>query len=122
MACPLLRLASMPAQPDRWCRLSAEAVGWVPEEPGVFEVANLVRSVLYVGRGEGNLRARLREITRSTGLLPPMAGGFYFRFQLTPREDEAFASLVSTYRTRHAGRDPRLNGAGAASGTQRDAA
>ncbi|HLK10986.1 MAG TPA: hypothetical protein VKW76_06365 [Candidatus Binatia bacterium] len=108
----------MPAQPDRWCRLSAESIGWVPEEAGVFEVANLVRSILYVGRGDGNLRARLAEISGSTGLLPPMAGGFYFRFRLTSSEDEAFAGLVGAYQTRHDGRAPQLNGAG----SQRDAA
>jgi hypothetical protein len=112
----------MPALPDRWCRLSAESIGWVPEEAGVFEVANLVRSVLYVGRGYGNLRARLCELSGSTGLLPPMAGGFYFRFHLTPREDEAFERLVGTYRLRHDGRAPQLNGAVRVPGSQRDAA
>jgi transposase InsO family protein len=104
----------MSAQPDRWCQLSAESIRWVPEAAGVFEVANLVRSVLYVGRGEGNLRAR--------GLLPPIAGGVYFRFRLTPEEEEAYERLVGAYRMRHDGCDPRLNGAVAPAGTQRDAA
>lgn len=113
MACRLLRLAAMAAGPDRWCPLSAESLPWVPEEAGVFEVANLVRSILYVGRGEGNLRARLAEIGHATGLLPPMAGGYYFRFRLTPREDEAFQGLVGAYRVRHDGRTPQLKTAAA---------
>jgi hypothetical protein len=112
----------MSAQPDRWCQLSAESIRWVPEAAGVFEVANLVRSVLYVGRGEGNLRARLSELSRAPGLLPPIAGGVYFRFRLTPEEEEAYERLVGAYRMRHDGCDPRLNGAVAPAGTQRDAA
>ena len=42
-----------------WRRLTAETIADLPETGAVFEVANLVRTVQFIGKASGNLRARV---------------------------------------------------------------
>ena len=59
MARVLLKPRSMNQEPSRWRRLTPAAIAALPEAAAVFEVANLVRTVKFIGSAGGNLRARL---------------------------------------------------------------
>ena len=62
-----------------WRRLTAETIADLPEAGAVFEVANLVRTVQFIGSASGNLRARLASYAhvvvrnrRGVGLSDPL--------------------------------------------------
>lgn len=102
----------MDVEPGRWLRLNPDNIAGLPEDAGVFEIANLVRNVLYIGRGDGSLRRRLSEMGHLPPQLPASTGGYYFRFMLTAEEQQEMDRRVDAYRTRHAGRPPLGNGDG----------
>jgi hypothetical protein len=99
----------MDVEPGRWLRLNPDNIAGLPEDAGVFEIANLVRNVLYIGRGDGSLRRRLTEMGHLPAELPASAGGYYFRFTLTADEQAEMDRRVEAYRARHAGRPPLGN-------------
>jgi hypothetical protein len=110
----LLKLASMIPQPGRWCRLIPAVVAELPETAGVFEVANLVRNVVYIGRAEGRLRERLTTVAQTQDRLPSnCVGGFYFRYDLAQNEESVLATLLSSYQSKHGDRLPPGNREGA---------
>ena len=92
-----------------WRRLNPDIVADLPEAAGVFEVGNLVRTVVYIGAADGNLRARLAVLAIEQAKLPACAGGHYFRYELTPREQETLATRLTAYREEHAGELPAGN-------------
>lgn len=102
----------MDVDPGRWLRLNPDNIAGLPEDAGVFEIANLVRNVLYIGRGDGSLRRRLAEMGHLPPQLPASTGGYYFRFMLTAEEQQEMDRRVEAYRTRHAGRPPLGNAGG----------
>ena len=69
----------------------------------MFEVANLVRTVHYIGAAGGNLRARLATYAREQMKLVPAPGGYYVRWEQATSEDEALARRLASYRARHSG-------------------
>lgn len=98
----------------RWLPLIPDVVASLPETSAVFEVASLVRHVLYVGRGEGNLQARLTALARHPGgQLPPRVGGYWFRYHPTDAAAEADTAraILDAYRRVHDGRTPPANAA-----------
>ena len=109
MACPLLRLSLVFAKPDDWQPLTPEVIAALPESPAVFEVANLVRTVLYVDRAHGKLRERLTSLWQDPTKLPVRPGGHYFRYELNAREEEALQMRLAAYRKRHRGVLPPIN-------------
>jgi hypothetical protein len=96
----------MNVAPGRWLPLTADHIEALPNQAGVFEVANLVRNVLYIARGDGRLRERVASMGTVPSHLPPCAGGHYFRFELTPKEDLALEQRIKSFQTRHRGRLP----------------
>jgi len=109
VACPLLPLSLVFAKPDDWQPLTPEVIAALPESPAVFEVANLVRTVLYMDRAHGKLRERLTSLWQDPTKLPVRPGGHYFRYELTAREDEALQKRQAAYRKRHRGMLPPIN-------------
>jgi len=93
----------------RWLPLTPDSVAGVPDGPGVFEVANLVRNVLYIGRAEGNMRTRLAGLFQPGNPLPPAPGGYYMRYEATPDEASVYADRMSDYRQGHGGLLPPGN-------------
>lgn len=94
----------------RWLPLVPDIVTGVPARSGVFEVASLVRHLLYVGPGEGNLQARLLELSRVPGRqLPQSIGGYYFRYRVTDTEGDALNAVLAAYGRQHGGRIPPGN-------------
>lgn len=99
----------MEVEPGRWLRLNPDNIAGLPDAAGVFEIANLVRNVMYIGRGDGSLRKRIEGIGHLPQTLPASIGGYYFRFELTPTEEDALTTRVESYRSRHGGRLPLGN-------------
>ena len=81
----------------------------LPEAAGVFEVANLVRNVLYIARAEGSLRERVTSVAQMQEKLPPSAGGYYFRYEVNAEEEAMLARRLTDYRRRHGDLLPPAN-------------
>ena len=88
-----------------WRRLTPDAIADVPEESAVFEVANLVRNVQYIGSARGNLRATLATFALEQ-TLPAIPGGHFFRYHGTEDEDQAVSTRLAAYRAEHLGKLP----------------
>ena len=81
----------------------------MPNADGVFEIANLVRSVQYVGRACGQLRDTLMDFGHMPRTLPSSVGGYFFRVELTTAETETLLRRIEAYRKRHEGALPPGN-------------
>jgi hypothetical protein len=92
-----------------WRRLTPDIIAELPEAAGVFEVGNLVRTILYIGGADGNLRARLAALSVEQAKRPACAGGYVFRYELTGHEQETVATRLETYREHHGGQLPAGN-------------
>jgi len=99
----------MSLTPGRWLPLTPETVADLPDNAGVFEVSNLVRTVLYIARAEGNLRSRLAALAHPNPTLPRLAGGYYFRYELGESEEELQARRLAEYCAGHGGVMPPAN-------------
>ena len=78
----------------------------LPNESGVFEIANLVRTVVYIGRGDGRLREQIESFGPVPSVVPPSVGGHYFRYELTPAEHDVVKRRLKGYRREHGGSLP----------------
>jgi hypothetical protein len=92
-----------------WRRLTPDTIAELPESGAVFEVANLVRTVHYIGIARGNLRQRLATWSQEQAKLSPTPGGYFIRYQPASVEDKALEDRLSTYRAAHGGRLPSGN-------------
>ena len=92
-----------------WSRLAPTTLEAVPSMPGVYELGTLVRNTLFIGRTDGgDLRACLHaELMDPRSLIRQRA--HYFRYELTPRDDQRHRELIEEYARRHAGKVPPLN-------------
>lgn len=95
---------------QNWRRLTPETIADLPEAGAVFEVANLVRTVQFIGSAAGNLRARLASYAQEDLKLRPIPGGYYFRYEAAAKEDETLAERLDSYRKVHGGIVPAGNG------------
>jgi hypothetical protein len=94
--------------PRAWRRLTPETVAQLPEVSAVFEVANLVRTVLYIAAADGNLRARIGLLTQDAKL-SARPGGYYVRWEPATAEADALDATLGAYRRIHAGTLPARN-------------
>ncbi len=99
----------MAVEPGRWQKLNPCTIECVPEVPGIFEIGNLVRSVLYIGRAEGNLRQRLDGLGAVPENVPASAGGYWVRWAIADDEEGALAERHALHRAQHVGRLPAGN-------------
>src|SRR5437867_11016230 len=86
-----------------WRRLTPDTIAELPETGAVFEVANLVRTVQFIGRAAGNLRARVAAYVSEDLKLRPCPGGYYFRYEPTPLEEETLDQRLAAYLNSHSG-------------------
>jgi hypothetical protein len=101
----------MTTEPGYWLKLNPSTIECVPDAPGIFEIANLVRTVLYIGRANGDLRARLAGLGAIPENVPASAGGYYVRYFPADDEETALASRQAEHRAAHAGQLPPGNDA-----------
>lgn len=106
----MLHPVRMDLAPGRWMRLNPDNVAMLPDEGGIFEVANLVRNVVLIGRADGNLRQRLESLTQPGNTLPANIGGYYVRVMVTAAEETALADRLTDFSAKHRGRPPQANG------------
>lgn len=92
-----------------WRRLTPDTIAELPESGAVFEIANLVRTVHYIGTAQGNLRQRMATWTHEQAKLSPMPGGYYVRYEPATAEEQALEQRLSSYRASHGGRLPTGN-------------
>jgi hypothetical protein len=92
-----------------WRRLSQETIADLPETGAVFEVANLVRTIQFIGGAAGNLRNRIATYVQDDLRYRPIPGGYYVRYESAAAEDEALASRLAGYREQHGGMMPPGN-------------
>ena len=99
----------MALEAGRWLKLNPGTIESVPASAGVFEIGNLVRSVLYIGRGDGNLRTRLESLGAVPANVPASSGGYYVRYWVSPDEEVAVIERQTAHRTEHDGHLPPGN-------------
>jgi len=92
-----------------WRRLTPDTIAELPESGAVFEVANLVRTVHYIGTAQGNLRQRVATWSTEQAKLSPTPGGYFIRYLPASVEDKALEDRLSSYRAAHGGRLPTGN-------------
>ena len=87
-----------------WRPLAPTEVARLPEGPGVFELATLVRTILFIGAAPEGFTAALSDDIP----IPPHvhAGRLYFRFYPTDHPEKVHADLLNEYRQRHGGALP----------------
>lgn len=101
----------MTVEPGCWLKLNPSTIECVPDVPGIFEISNLVRTVLYIGRANGDLRARLTALGTIPENVPASAGGYYVRYFPVDDEEHALAERHAEHRAQHAGQLPPGNDA-----------
>jgi len=109
MAWALQNSPSMITDTRCWRRLTPETIAELPETGAVFEVANLVRTVLFIGRASGNLRARMAAYVSEDAKLRPCPGGYFFRYESTASEEETLDQRLASYLDSHGGMLPTGN-------------
>jgi hypothetical protein len=101
----------MLVEPGCWLKLNPSTIECVPEAAAIFEISNLVRTVLYIGRANGDLRARLSRLGAIPENVPASAGGYYVRYFPTDDEERALAERQAAHRAAHGGQLPPGNDA-----------
>ena len=89
-----------------WHPLTPAETTGAPESRGVFEIANLVRTLLFVGTAPESLAASLRQYLETPGQRQPLAGRLYFRFLPTDEPEKLQNDLLVSYRECHSGALP----------------
>jgi hypothetical protein len=99
----------MAVQPGPWQKLNPATIECVPRVPGIFEIGNLVRTVLFIGRADGDLQRRLAGLGAVPENVPASAGGYYVRWAITDDEEAALGERQALHRDQHEGRLPAGN-------------
>jgi hypothetical protein len=102
---PVAPMSRMNSVANSWRRLSLDLIAELPEQAAVFEVANLVRTIHYIGSAT-NLRERVNAYWQELRATP---GGYYLRYESAQRAEEAAATRLATYRSDHGGLLPAGN-------------
>ncbi len=96
----------MMAQFSTWKPLLAADISSLPESPGVFEIATLVRNVLFIGLAPESLATTLASHLDVPTPLHARVGRLYFRFAASDQAEAMQAELLARYREQHAGTLP----------------
>src|SRR5690242_2840846 len=102
-----------------WRPLDAVELSALPNAPGVFEIATLVRNVLFIGSATESLATTLQGHLDSTAVPNARAGRLYFRYAASEEAERLQAELLAQYRERHAGTLPAAQSAAAPQRPQR---
>lgn len=91
---------------SQWRPLDAAEIALLPESPGVFEIATLVRNVLFIGAAVESLLSTLTAHVAGPGVVHARVGRLYFRYAVADDPDRAQVELLSRYCERHGGSLP----------------
>ena len=101
----------MAAEIGPWQKLNPATIEFVPESPGIFEIGNLVRTVLFIGRADGNLKHRLEALGAIPANVPASVGGYWVRWVAVDDEEAELAARQTAHRAQHHGLLPAGNDA-----------
>ncbi len=92
---------------SKWRPMTPVEVEQVPGCPGVFELATLVRTVVFIGGAPESLSNALQQhLTVATGDSRIPSGRLYFRYRATDEVQQLQNDLLADYRRRHDGALP----------------
>lgn len=89
-----------------WKPMTPAMLAEVPSCPGVYELATLVRTVVFIGAAPENLSAALTQHLNAPATLHPHVGRLYFRTVAHEDPEHVQVALLDEYRARHAGALP----------------
>lgn len=78
-------------------------VAEAPASPGVYELATLVRTVVFIGSASESLSEALNQHMSQPATLHPHFGRLYFRTAALDDPEHGQSALLDEYRARHAG-------------------
>lgn len=91
------------ANGTRWRVITPALLAELPEQPGIFEVGNLVRSILFIGAASGSLAEEIRRILVEPRML---SRAHCIRFEAIDEAEEVAQQRLAAYRREHAGALP----------------
>ena len=89
-----------------WKALDWSTVAALPESPGVFEIANLVRTTLFIGAATESLLTTVTSHLEVPTAVHARAGRLYFRYAPVEDAQRTQADLLLLYGERHGGELP----------------
>jgi hypothetical protein len=89
-----------------WKPMTPAMLADVPPCPGVYELATLVRTVVFIGAANENLNGALTQHLNAPATLHPHFGRLYFRTVAHDDPEHVQVELLDEYRARHAGALP----------------
>jgi hypothetical protein len=89
-----------------WKPMTPATIAEAPTCSGVYELATLVRTVVFIGAAGENLSEALTEHMKAPQALHPHFGRLYFRVAPLDEPEGVQVALVEEYRATHAGAFP----------------
>lgn len=89
-----------------WKPMTPALIAEAPSCPGVYELATLVRTVVYIGAADDSLSQILTQHLRVPQTLHPHLGRLYFRFAPLDEPEGTRAVLLEEFRSSHGGALP----------------
>jgi hypothetical protein len=86
-----------------WKPMVPALVAEVPPCPGVYELATLVRTVVFIGAANESLSEALTRHLNAPATLHPHVGRLYFRTVAHEDPEHVRVELLEEYRARHGG-------------------
>ncbi len=87
----------------QWRVITPTLLDELPDAPGIFEIGNLVRNVLFIGAAPTGLAAAVRSALGSSRLVPR---AHCIRFEVGENAEERARTRLAEYRHEHAGALP----------------
>jgi hypothetical protein len=89
---------------SQWRPLLPSEIESVPAGPAVYELATLVRTIIYIGTATDLGEALTRHLARAGTLSAP--GRRYFRYVATEHPEQMQRQLLADYQRTHQGTSP----------------
>lgn len=89
-----------------WKPMIPALVAEAPACPGVYELANLVRTVVFIGAAGENLSDALTQHMNAPATLHPHFGRLYFRVAPLDEPEGTQTVLIDEFRASHSGAFP----------------
>jgi hypothetical protein len=89
-----------------WKPMIPALISEAPTCPGVYELANLVRTVVFIGAAGENLSDALTQHMNTPATMHGHVGRLYFRFAPLEAPEGVQTELIEAFRASHSGAFP----------------
>ena len=89
-----------------WKPMVPAAVTEAPPCPGIYQLATLVRTIVFIGAAPVHLGESLAQHLHAPATLHPHLGHLYFRIAPLEDPEQTQSELLDEYRANHGGRLP----------------